>query len=548
MRYITEGASLKEEEKKVKNKWRWAWLDEQDSAGRQFRGWCRKISEAGVCYCIVCNKTIVYGGNGKKVLVKHANCDRKHAAKTGEIVTGKLSVPDRVSDLKLHVTVLRAGELPALKRCSQCCQLHHCPFCKPSIYKPRDRYNVRRHLGAHLKRAVQYEGYSVCKCNLDCRPAGHFHCISCSKTLIRRQDIINHLSICHQKQVQGAASTPHSTASLHFQAPSASTPHSTASLHFQAPSASTPHSTASLHFQAPCPVQDVSSVPLQATRLHQGNIPPSEEVTEAACSLICDWAERILKRSFDTVVEIARFLIQEHIVNPRSSTAHIIMSASLAENPARPDKRPRIEEESSSAQRTKRKKSEADNMHFFSQIQIPASPKSAARRQRNGTSQQNLGTACPSPLTLLPREPVVPIVTGNTPLTREPAVPIITGNSPLTPQQHPLPTRSRASLPCSETAAGIHHPTGGLRDCEAQSWACEGWATQWRSRDPTEAGSEEPEHERTGNLPPPCGRELSDIIEVIIQDDRGAGALRPASAGNTEAAQRETIDLTAESP
>ncbi|XP_058862017.1 DNA-binding protein RFX5-like isoform X4 [Acipenser ruthenus] len=276
--------------------------------------------------------------------------------------------------------------------------------------------------------------------------------------------------------------------------------------------------------------------------------PPSEEVTEAACSLICDWAERILKRSFDTVVEIARFLIQEHIVNPRSSTAHIIMSASLAENPARPDKRPRIEEESSSAQRTKRKKSEADNMHFFSQIQIPASPKSAARRQRNGTSQQNLGTACPSPLTLLPREPVVPIVTGNTPLTREPAVPIITGNSPLTPQQHPLPTRSRASLPCSETAAGIHHPTGGLRDCEAQSWACEGWATQWRSRDPTEAGSEEPEHERTGNLPPPCGRELSDIIEVIIQDDRGAGALRPASAGNTEAAQRETIDLTAESP
>ncbi|MGH0158221.1 UNVERIFIED_CONTAM: hypothetical protein FKN15_041165 [Acipenser sinensis] len=106
MRYITEGASLKEEEKKVKNKWRWAWLDEQDSAGRQFRGWCRKISEAGVCYCIVCNKTIVYGGNGKKVLVKHANCDRKHAAKTREVVTGKLPVPDRVSELKassLHI-------------------------------------------------------------------------------------------------------------------------------------------------------------------------------------------------------------------------------------------------------------------------------------------------------------------------------------------------------------------------------------------------------------------------------------------------------------
>ncbi|KAI4789848.1 hypothetical protein KUCAC02_034989, partial [Chaenocephalus aceratus] len=42
-----------------------------------------------------------------------------------------------------------------------------------------------------------------------------------------------------------------------------------------------------------------------------------QEVTEAACELICDWAQKILKRSFDTTVEIARYLIQEHIVNPR---------------------------------------------------------------------------------------------------------------------------------------------------------------------------------------------------------------------------------------
>ncbi|XP_041099112.1 uncharacterized protein LOC121309988 isoform X3 [Polyodon spathula] len=390
MRYITEGASLKEEEKKVKNKWRWAWLDEQDSAGRQFRGWCTKIDEAGVCYCIVCNKTIVYGGNGKKVLAKHANCDQKHAAKMREVIAGKLSVPHGVPE-------------------------------------------------------------------------------------------------------------------------------------FQPPS--------------------------------------EEEVTEAACSLICDWAEHILKRSFDTVVEIARFLIQEHIVNPRSSTAHTIMSASLAENPARPDKRPRIEEESSSAQRTRRKKPKADNMHFSSQrTQIPASLKTAARRQRNGTSQQNRGTACPSPLTLLPRQPAISIVTGNTPLTREPAAPVVmgntplmrepaapvvTGNTPLAPQHDPLPAHSRASLPCSETAAGILHPPGA---CKAQSWTCEVGATQWRSGDPTEAGPEEPEQEWPASLPPPCGKDLSDIIKVIILDDRGAGALHPASEGNTEAALRETIDLTAESP
>ncbi|XP_041099111.1 uncharacterized protein LOC121309988 isoform X2 [Polyodon spathula] len=448
-----------------------------------------------------------------------------------------------VEERSLHVTVLKAGELPALKRCSQCCQLHHCPFCKPSIYKPRDQYNVRRHLRAHLKRAVQCGEYSVCKCNLDCRPAGHFHCVGCSKTLIRRQDIINHLSVCRPKQAEGASQSGPDAVSLD-------------------PSASTPRSAAALPRQDPCPVAELTAASLQRTRLHQGNTPPSEEeVTEAACSLICDWAEHILKRSFDTVVEIARFLIQEHIVNPRSSTAHTIMSASLAENPARPDKRPRIEEESSSAQRTRRKKPKADNMHFSSQrTQIPASLKTAARRQRNGTSQQNRGTACPSPLTLLPRQPAISIVTGNTPLTREPAAPVVmgntplmrepaapvvTGNTPLAPQHDPLPAHSRASLPCSETAAGILHPPGA---CKAQSWTCEVGATQWRSGDPTEAGPEEPEQEWPASLPPPCGKDLSDIIKVIILDDRGAGALHPASEGNTEAALRETIDLTAESP
>ncbi|XP_062865334.1 DNA-binding protein RFX5-like [Trichomycterus rosablanca] len=63
-----------------------------------------------------------------------------------------------------------------------------------------------------------------------------------------------------------------------------------------------------------------------------------QEVTEAACELICDWAQKILKRSFDTVVEIARFLVQEHIVNPRCSQAELITSASLAGGPTKPHK------------------------------------------------------------------------------------------------------------------------------------------------------------------------------------------------------------------
>ncbi|KAI4785369.1 hypothetical protein KUCAC02_037807, partial [Chaenocephalus aceratus] len=52
-----------------------------------------------------------------------------------------------------------------------------------------------------------------------------------------------------------------------------------------------------------------------------------QEVTEAACELICDWAQKILKRSFDTTVEIARYLIQEHIVNPRFIKKTVISKA-----------------------------------------------------------------------------------------------------------------------------------------------------------------------------------------------------------------------------
>uniref|UniRef100_A0A3B5AI51 Regulatory factor X5 n=1 Tax=Stegastes partitus TaxID=144197 RepID=A0A3B5AI51_9TELE len=75
------------------------------------------------------------------------------------------------------------------------------------------------------------------------------------------------------------------------------------------------------------PNLDLKNDPAELTELVQTY---KQEVTEAACELICDWAQKILKRSFDTVVEIARYLIQEHIVNPRCSQAELVTSAALA--------------------------------------------------------------------------------------------------------------------------------------------------------------------------------------------------------------------------
>uniref|UniRef100_A0AAY5KTT9 RFX-type winged-helix domain-containing protein n=1 Tax=Esox lucius TaxID=8010 RepID=A0AAY5KTT9_ESOLU len=83
------------------------------------------------------------------------------------------------------------------------------------------------------------------------------------------------------------------------------------------------------------PNLDLKNDPSELTELVQTY---KQEVTEAACELICDWAQKILKRSFDTVVEIARFLVQEHIVNPRCSQAELVTSAAMAGGPAKTPK------------------------------------------------------------------------------------------------------------------------------------------------------------------------------------------------------------------
>ncbi|XP_068024884.1 DNA-binding protein RFX5 isoform X1 [Melanerpes formicivorus] len=58
----------------------------------------------------------------------------------------------------------------------------------------------------------------------------------------------------------------------------------------------------------------------------------SSEVMEAACALTCDWAEKILKRSFNNIVEVAQFLIQQHIISSRSAHADLVMAMVVSES------------------------------------------------------------------------------------------------------------------------------------------------------------------------------------------------------------------------
>ncbi|XP_027987554.2 DNA-binding protein RFX5 [Eptesicus fuscus] len=78
---------------------------------------------------------------------------------------------------------------------------------------------------------------------------------------------------------------------------------------------------------------------------------PRDELVEAACALTCDWAERILKRSFSSIVEVARFLLQHHLISARSAHAHVLKAMGLAE-----------EDEHAPRERTSKSKNGVENL------------------------------------------------------------------------------------------------------------------------------------------------------------------------------------------
>ncbi|XP_024909293.1 DNA-binding protein RFX7 isoform X1 [Cynoglossus semilaevis] len=56
-----------------------------------------------------------------------------------------------------------------------------------------------------------------------------------------------------------------------------------------------------------------------------------EEVRFAACDLVCEWAQKVLKRQFDSVEDLARFLIDSHYISNKSLAALTIVTGTAAE-------------------------------------------------------------------------------------------------------------------------------------------------------------------------------------------------------------------------
>ncbi|XP_075701118.1 DNA-binding protein RFX5 isoform X2 [Rhinoderma darwinii] len=116
----------------------------------------------------------------------------------------------------------------------------------------------------------------------------------------------------------------------------------------------------------------------------------NNDVINASCALICNWAEKILKRSFNNVVEVAQFLIQQHIINPRSANAELVLSMVLSDN------------SQSSGQKVQKQPPEAAGS------KRPGSPDSGAEAATKNKKTANTHPGSPPQVKKRPPEPQKP--------------------------------------------------------------------------------------------------------------------------------------------
>ncbi|XP_044058674.1 uncharacterized protein LOC122879066 [Siniperca chuatsi] len=105
----------------------------------------------------------------------------------------------------LHVTVRRRSDgRMRLELCKEC-NLYHCPFCQPAVYKPKGDYaSVWTHVEIHRMRALQHGEFNIHSCHLQCRGERHFHCPYCAKTIINRKQFGSHMDKCVESSTAAA--------------------------------------------------------------------------------------------------------------------------------------------------------------------------------------------------------------------------------------------------------------------------------------------------------------------------------------------------------
>ncbi|KAK6964629.1 DNA repair and recombination protein RAD54 [Biomphalaria glabrata] len=102
-----ENVNLEEIDKSVKNRFKWAWLEEKDCRGHLFSSYIQKLEEPGVAWCILCKDKIKYGAAGRKCIKSHA-VSKKHQSLKPTQPTAKSSscLPAALENMKQKPAVI----------------------------------------------------------------------------------------------------------------------------------------------------------------------------------------------------------------------------------------------------------------------------------------------------------------------------------------------------------------------------------------------------------------------------------------------------------
>ncbi|KAK7492288.1 hypothetical protein BaRGS_00016385 [Batillaria attramentaria] len=100
---------------KIKNRWRWDWLEEKTEKGTPHGTWCKKLATAGACYCTTCNCYIKYGSIGKMRLKDHGN-DDSHIGRTENLMQKLLYKKVQRMKKKLIITLKRKHRTEKIER------------------------------------------------------------------------------------------------------------------------------------------------------------------------------------------------------------------------------------------------------------------------------------------------------------------------------------------------------------------------------------------------------------------------------------------------
>ncbi|XP_026864717.2 DNA-binding protein RFX7 isoform X1 [Electrophorus electricus] len=202
-----------------------------------------------------------------------------------------------------------------------------------------------------------------------------------------------------------------------------------------------------------------------------------DEVRVAACGLVCEWAQKVLSRHFDSVEDLARFLLNSHYIGTKSVAALTVMTGSpsgaklqssafvptMDAHSFQPQMKtlasPSIDAKQQ-LQRKIQKKQQEQKLHS----PLPAEAQ-ARRADRGGTPGASAGVPCGSPALLSP-QPTIGIVVAAVPspitvqrsrqLMSPSPVPIATAESKVLPVNFQVVTQAMQPMKqCPKTPQNV---------------------------------------------------------------------------------------------